>query len=471
MTLVPENFSKYQVKKILGEGAMGVVYAGHDPGIGRDVAIKTIHAHLLQGQEGEDLRKRFNLEVKAVGKMSHPNIVAIYDSDEIADSNGVMIPYFVMEFVHGKELQHYLSHSQRFDLTKTIDIACQILDAFDYTHKHNIIHRDIKPANIFITDDGKVKIADFGIARVDNSSMTQTGAVIGTPNYMSPEQCTGQVMDSRSDLFSIAIVVYEMLTGEQPFNANNVHAVMVKVVQSNPESPSVLNPTLPSGIDAVMAKALAKSPDDRFQTAEEFGKALQPFLKGGSAKNDATIVGQNATQVMGAKKPKKDGATKSSGNKPLLIGAFALLLVAVAGFAFYAIQNPPVDRNSLVYLQSIDSSVLPAYATQLTPENESKVDSLMRSADANERAGRLVYPSSSNAVFAYRTILEIDPGNERADLGLKIIAARLVEQGKEKLQQGALEELENHLLISLQNFPENSGLLDLQKALKEKQQD
>lgn len=469
MTLVPENFAKYKVNKVLGEGAMGVVYAGHDPGIGRDVAIKTIHAHLLQGQEGDDLRKRFNLEVKAVGKMTHPNIVAIYDTDEIADSNGVMIPYFVMEFVYGKELQHYLSHSQRFPLTKTLDIAQQILDAFDYTHKHNIIHRDIKPANIFLTDDGKVKIADFGIARVDNSSMTQTGAVIGTPNYMSPEQCTGQVMDSRSDLFSIAIVVYEMLTGEQPFNANNVHAVMVKVVQSTPEAPSVLNPTLPKGIDSVMAKALSKSPDDRYQTAADFGKALAPFVKGGAGTTGAdstVLVGANATKLMDAAKAPVRGKKK---DPKFLLGVLVLFFAIVGGgFAYYVANNPTVDRNSLVYLQSIDQTSLPRYATELSPDNQRKVENLLTAAVRSENVGYLVYPNASSAKYSYEAALGIDPGNPRAELGLKIVQAKLVDQGRAKLRAGSLEELKGHLQLSLGSFPDNQALKELQQEYEKR---
>jgi serine/threonine-protein kinase len=460
MTLVPENFAKYKVNKVLGEGAMGVVYSGHDPGIGRDVAIKTIHAHLLQGKEGQELRKRFTLEVKAVGKMSHPNIVAIYDTDEIADNNGVIIPYFVMEFVTGKELQDYLSHGQRFPLSKTLDIATQILDAFDYTHKHNIIHRDIKPANIFITDDGKVKVADFGIARVDNSSMTQTGAVIGTPNYMSPEQCTGQVMDSRSDLFSIAIVIYEMLTGEQPFNANNVHAVMVKVVQSNPEAPSVLNPTLPKGLDAVIAKALAKSPDDRYQTAADFAKALTPFTKNQSGANASAV---DATRLMDVGKISIPGKQK----KPTSVLAAAVLLIVLlaGGGVYYFIANPGVDENSLAYLQTISMDSLPAYGADLREENKNKVDRLMIVADQHEKSGHYITPPASSAAYVYGLVLDIDQNNPRAKHGLKVIETRLVEQGREFLNKKDYEMLGAHLQGSLQAFPENAKLIALQKEL------
>ncbi len=439
---------------------MGVVYSGHDPGIGRDVAIKTIHAHLLQGEEGEDLRKRFNLEVKAVGKLTHPNIVAIYDSDEVADENGTLIPYFVMEFVTGKELQHYLAHSQRWPLSKILDIAQQMLDAFEYTHKLNIIHRDVKPANVFITDEGKVKIADFGIARVDNSSMTQTGAVIGTPNYMSPEQCTGQVMDSRSDLFSIAIVIYEMLTGEQPFNANNVHAVMVKVVQSNPEAPSVLNPTLPKGLDTVIAKALAKSPDDRYQTAAEFSKALGPFLRPGKASDDATV--NNATKLMGVSAVEK----KTSKNKrllPIMIATVSVVAVLGLGAGVY-FSGAKLEQESND--AEIDVSALAPYASaSLSSENKAKVDRLLKTADLHESREFYVYPTAQNAHYVFNTVLEIDPGNPRALAGINRIQKKFEDQAKLMYRDKDFELLSAHLQAGLGSFPNSSTLNELKREL------
>lgn len=463
MTSAPENFAKYKVEKVLGEGAMGIVYAGYDPGIGRKVAIKTIHAHLLQGKVGEELRRRFTQEVKAVGRLSHPNIVAIYDSDEIPDEAGVMIPYFVMEFVNGMELQYYLSDGARFPLAKVIDIACQMLEAFAYTHSLGVIHRDVKPANIFLTDTGKVKIADFGIARVDNSSMTQTGAVTGTPNYMSPEQCSGQAIDARSDLFSIAIVLYELLTGEKPFSANSVHATMLKVLQTHPEAPSAFNPALPKSLDAIMAKALAKAPDDRFQDAESFLKAIEPFRHGRAP--DPALDATQKISAVGAQK-------KASSSKLPLFGALAAVLVLLLGGGYFWWQSgktPVPEQVSETANSTSDVTPPPAeikpFATNLPLETQQKVERLLKVAATHEQAERLIFPPTSSAYYVYNLIFEMDPGNPRAQNGLRLIGQKLEAQAQAYFAQRDYETLAAHLQGSLAAFPENPVLLELQQKL------
>lgn len=276
MTETPKRIGKYRIDGVLGKGAMGVVYKAHDEKIGRTVAIKTIHAHLLGEDSADEMLKRFNVEVQAVGKLSHVNIVGIYDTDEFQpdDKIDIKVPYFAMEYVEGHELAELMSKGQRYNTTQIVQIISQILDAFDYTHRNGIIHRDIKPANIFINDQGDAKIADFGIARFENSSLTKTGSIMGTPNYMSPEQCSGQVLDLRTDLFSIAAMLYEMLTGEKPFQGNAAHTIMLRITNNTPEKPSSINPSLPKLFDRLLAKALAKEPKARFQTAGEFRRAL-----------------------------------------------------------------------------------------------------------------------------------------------------------------------------------------------------
>lgn len=479
MTQEPESFAKYKVEKVLGEGAMGIVYAAYDPAIGRRVAIKTIHAHLLQGTEGEELRGRFQREIRAVGKLSHPNIVAIYDTDEAQDASGAVVPYFVMEFVDGKDLQEHLADGVRFPLAKTIDIACQVLDAFEYTHKLGIIHRDVKPANIFLTGDGRIKIADFGIARVDNSSLTQTGAVIGTPNYMSPEQCSGQAMDSRSDLFSIAVVVYELLTGEKPFSANSAHATMMKLVQSHPEPPSVFNPALPRALDGVIARALAKSPDERFQSAAEFARALKSFGQGGAdqvetgnrAMSDETVVLDRSEPGVGV------GGGRSGKTRSPVVGivagvAAALVLAAGAGVYLLPEKEGPEGSNEkpgafadVPPSEGTGSGQVEPFATDLKPETQEKVEKLLRVATMHERANRLIFPSGSSAYYVYNTVFELDPGNPRAKAGLRDMARELEEQAQAYYRQRDFETLEAHLAASLEAFPENARLQAMQKEL------
>lgn len=463
MTQVRESFAKYKVEEVLGEGAMGVVYACYDSAIGRRVAIKTIHAHLLQGAEGEELRQRFSREIRAVGKLSHPNIVGIFDTDEAQDANGAIEPYFVMEFVDGQDLQAYLAGGTRFPLTKTIDIACQVLDAFEYTHKLGIIHRDVKPANIFLTEDGRIKIADFGIARVDNSSLTQTGAVMGTPNYMSPEQCSGQVMDSRSDLFSIAVVLYELLTGEKAFSANSVHATMMKLVQSNPEPPSVFNPSLPKSLDAVMAKALAKSPDDRFQSAAEFARALEPFKQGS---NRAVQVGPVASSEetllvpqpeLSAKDKKPHEKAKRRPSMALLIGIAAALLLT-GGIGFYTLSEK--DNVEPARLENVKP-----FATDLSPATQEKVEKLLRVANMHESANRLIFPSGSSAYYVYNTVFELDPGNPRARAGLLKMEDKLEKQAQAYYRQKDFKTLNAHLKAGLEAFPDNAQFRALRDEL------
>lgn len=478
MTQEPESFAKYKVEKVLGEGAMGVVYACYDAAIGRRVAIKTIHAHLLQGAEGEELRQRFTREVRAVGKFSHPNIVGIFDTDEAQDANGAVVPYFVMEFVDGQDLQEYLAAGTRFPLSKTIDIACQILDAFEYTHKLGVIHRDVKPANLFLTEEGRIKIADFGIARVDNSSLTQTGAVMGTPNYMSPEQCSGQVMDWRSDLFSIAVVIYELLTGEKAFSANSVHATMMKLVQSNPEPPSVFNPTLPKSLDAVIVKALAKSPDERFQSAAEFARALEPFRQGNtsgqqtgtSAAGDETLVISRSDQKTGtpARKPEE----KRQLPKAVLSGVVAALLltIGVGLYTFTSNDEPASIEPETVEPESADQESaeperVKPFATELSPATRTKVEKLLKVAVMHENADRLIFPSGSSAYYVYNTVFELDPGNPRAEAGLRNMERKLEKQAEAYYRQRDFKTLEAHLKAGLDAFPENGRLQTLQNEL------
>src|SRR5262249_47760892 len=210
---------------------------------------------------------RFRREAQAAGRLSHPNIVGIYDFGE---ENGVW--YIAMEFVKGRELKDYFDHDERFSLSDTARIMSQILDALDASHSQGVVHRDIKPANIFLLPDGRVKVADFGIAHIETSSMTQVGTMLGTPAYMSPEQIMGLPIDGRTDLFSAGVIFYQFLTGERPF-AGSATTTMQKVLKEDPLPPSTLNVQLPQALDAVVRKAMAKRADDRYASAQAFAAA------------------------------------------------------------------------------------------------------------------------------------------------------------------------------------------------------
>ncbi len=279
------KLGKYEIRRELGRGAMGVVYEGYDPNIERVVALKTIRADQLVGDNARDIIARFRREAQAAGRLSHPNIVSIYDFGEDA---GVW--YIAMEFVKGRELKEYFEANERFTTPDAVRILTQILSALGYSHKLGVIHRDIKPANIILLPDGSVKVADFGIAHIESSELTQVGAVLGTPSYMSPEQIQGLPIDGRSDLFSVGVILYQFLTGERPFTGSST-ITMRKVLEENPLPPSRFNVQIPGAMDAVVRKALEKRADDRYQTAEEFAAALQAAAKPAPAgSSDPTLI-------------------------------------------------------------------------------------------------------------------------------------------------------------------------------------
>jgi serine/threonine-protein kinase len=266
----PNRLGKYELKREIGRGAMGIVWEGWDPMIERRVAIKTIRQDQLDSAEAEEILARFQREARAAGRMTHPNIVAVY---EFGHEAGV---YFIaMEYVEGRELKDYFDKHERFPLSEVVRLMTQLLGALDEAGRKGIVHRDIKPANLILLPDGTLKIADFGIARIESSQLTQTGAAIGTPTYMSPEQLLGQPVDGRSDLFSAGVVLYQFLTGEKPFTGERATTVITKVLSENPAPPSSLDLTLPASFDAPTRKALAKKPDDRFQNGREFADALK----------------------------------------------------------------------------------------------------------------------------------------------------------------------------------------------------
>lgn len=271
----PEKIGKYKVVRALGKGAMGMVYEGFDPVIERRVAIKTILAEYLAAAEMEDAVARFKREAQAGGRLQHPGIIGVY---EYGDEGGMA--YIVMEYCDGEELKNFFREGRRFELIDVFEIMKQLLGALEYSHKQGVVHRDIKPANLMVLPGPKVKVMDFGIARLESSSLTQVGTVVGTPTHMAPEQLMGVPADGRADLWAAGVILYELLTGVSPFLAETPAAVMHRVLQVSPDAPSSINPALPPGFDAVVARALTKKPDERFASAKEFQVALLQALQG-----------------------------------------------------------------------------------------------------------------------------------------------------------------------------------------------
>ncbi len=299
-----DKLGKYEIRRELGKGAMGVVYEGYDPMIQRIVALKTILPQYLNGVETDDALARFKREAQAAGRLNHPGIVAVYEYGEEAAvdargaPNGARIAFIAMEYVQGRELRDFFNSNQRFALPEVARIMREVLDALGHAHAHGVVHRDMKPANLFVLDNGKIKIADFGIARIEASELTQVGTVMGTPAYMSPEQIMGQAVDGRSDIFSCGVILYQLLTGEKPFSGGET-AVMYKVLNEVPLAPSMLNVGLPAAFDAVVKKAMAKAPEQRFQSAQEFSQAIEAALADIGA-DDATVLRAPAPVPPGA---------------------------------------------------------------------------------------------------------------------------------------------------------------------------
>jgi serine/threonine-protein kinase len=267
-----ERISRYEIVRELGRGAMGVVYHATDPNIGRPVAIKTIRLNDVPNpQEQAKLRERLFREARSAGMLSHPGIVVIYDVGQQNET-----AYIAMEFVDGPTLDHLLSDARALSPEQLFSILGQTAAALDYAHQKGIVHRDIKPANIMIAGDGTVKIADFGIAKIAASEQfTMTGTIVGTPHYMSPEQVQGKPVDGRSDQFSLAVIAFEMLTGEKPYTGEHLTTVVYKIVAEEPPSPRRLNPTLGPQIENVLQRALQKKPEQRYSTCQELVQALE----------------------------------------------------------------------------------------------------------------------------------------------------------------------------------------------------
>ncbi len=285
MPALPGHVGKYAIRSQLGSGAMAVVYQAYDPVIERTLAVKVVDKSRLDAAESETILSRFRVEARAAGRLQHQNIVAVYDFGE--DGNLV---YIAMECVFGRSLTVYLqSEDFRSEPEKVCDIMLQMLSALQYSHAQGVVHRDIKPANIMISREGVIKIADFGVARIESSMLTQTGDLIGTPSYMSPEQFAGETAGPRSDLYAAAVVFYELLTLKRPFDGSNNAVIMHRVFTEIPTAPSIVNPMLSDALDAVVLRGMAKDAEDRFASAHDFAAAVREAMTSGLLKTAVPV--------------------------------------------------------------------------------------------------------------------------------------------------------------------------------------
>jgi serine/threonine protein kinase len=357
-----KQLGRYEITGTLGRGAMGVVFQARDPLIERVVAIKTVACAGLSDKDAEEFEQRFFREAKSAGQLNHPNIVTIHDvgrSDELA--------YIAMEYLSGESLRDILDSSAPLSCTRIIEIVAAVADGLAFAHAQGIVHRDIKPANIMVQDSGGVKITDFGIAQLPGGSLTMAGAVLGSPKYMSPEQVAGQKADGRADIFSLGTVLYEMLTGQPPFSGDNMHATMYQVVHKDPPAPSSCSPHLPRELDPIVARAMAKDPVERYQSAAEMAADLRRLADSTAV----TLPAGNLPEPL----PISETTTSTKGQpaqrSPLWRYGAALVLFCLLGGATYLLFRASVPTDP-TQIPAVDNSPVagarPASATPAAAE-------------------------------------------------------------------------------------------------------
>jgi serine/threonine-protein kinase len=344
-----KTFGRYEILEELGRGGMGVVYRARDPHINRIVAIKSVPLVGLPPDVQNEYRERFAREAEAAGRLSHPGIVTIFDVGEDSETRS---PYIVMEFVKGQSLES--AQLSAFDAVRVVQ---EIADALDTAHSQGIVHRDLKPSNILLTDDGRSKIADFGIARLDLSELTTTGQVLGTPAFMSPEQLRGEPVDGRSDLFSLGVILYTLLTGHRPFQGNSVYTVSYKVVHHEPVPATALNVELPPELSRIVVRAIEKSPADRYQSGRDMATDLRKLLASRESPSEfdaqarvptpAPATSFDATQLPAPMESSleegsaaQDAASKRNRWKAAIVGLL-LCLTLSAAFIVWKTSNQP----------------------------------------------------------------------------------------------------------------------------------
>ncbi|HWF91560.1 MAG TPA: serine/threonine-protein kinase [Terriglobales bacterium] len=360
---------RYEILAEIGRGAMGIVYQARDPRIDRTVALKTISLSGQDLEEEKEYRERFVLEAQAVGRLSHPGIITIFDAGEDPETHE---PFIAMEYVQGQSLHSMLGHRQeKMTLEASLQIAQEIAEALDYAHEQGVVHRDIKPANILITPEGHAKIADFGIAKLNQAQTTLPGEVLGSPAYMAPEQLRGDGVDPRSDLFSAGVILYNMLTGFRPFQGDSATTICYKVVNRKPIFVSAFDASFPPELDRIVSKAIAKNPEERFQSGREMAEAIAELRgrQAGKLNSDflrEVIEEHNLIPVFGQLSVAPDNAGRTAGptskklleEKPLWAATAAIFLLVLAASAAILWRGKSAPAPSIIFSQTIPAPSL-----------------------------------------------------------------------------------------------------------------
>lgn len=344
-TGAPRQIGPYQIIEELGRGGMGVVYRAFDPAIGRPLAIKLLHMPHLAPDAMEEMRQRFAREAAAAGRLSHPGIVTLYQFGQDGDSQ-----YLAMELVPGGSLESRIRAGEAWPARDAFRVLRQIADALDYAHAQGVVHRDIKPANVLVQPDSRVKVTDFGIARMAEETKTRTGLAMGTPSYMAPEQISGTGVDARADQFSLAVVAFRLFSGRLPFGGESEYAILYRIVNGEPASLAEANPGIPASADTVIRRALAKDPAARFGSCAEFVSALEAAVMAPDAVATAELTRRSVAPIPAVRKKARWG---------IWVGGAGLLALVVAGLSglFHVREKQPTPAKS-----EQSSAVLPETA-------------------------------------------------------------------------------------------------------------
>ncbi len=419
-----KRFGRYEIVAELGRGAMGVVYKARDPQIDRLVALKTISLLGQEPEQQEEFRQRFMYEAKAAGRLQHPGIVTIFDVGEDPETHDSFI---VLEYVAGESLSRVLSREKKLSLPRALQLAEELAEALDYAHSQGVVHRDIKPANILLTEDGHAKIADFGIAKLNLAHFTLPGRLLGTPAYMAPEQLVGEGSDGRSDLFSLGVILYAMVTGHSPFHGNSATTVCYKVVNRDPVPATAFDLELPRSLDPVISRAMAKDPADRYQRGAEFASDLHQLrLEHTSSTTSMGIRISNATgtlkplaPISKADPPKgleqaqhlvQTTIRKASIRDLVLAAALVMLLLMVAIPSRQAVTSQKVAQATptvsaapiaedakqvAVPVQIVDSPASPAHAIARPARGTESAVSVHQPSKSANRDRQVLIPDST----------------------------------------------------------------------------
>jgi eukaryotic-like serine/threonine-protein kinase len=340
-----QMIGRYRIEATLGAGAMGEVYRAYDPLIDRPVAIKVVRPELISGGGSEQWLQRFRREARAAGRRFHPNVIAVLD---FGDDNGV--PFLAMEYVDGRSLDAVIKASGPLEPSRGVPIITQVLSALGFIHENGVVHRDVKPSNIMVLESGQIKIADFGIARIDTSEFTIVGDLLGTPAYMAPEQFAGAPVDARTDLFAAGVILFEMLTGIKPFRGKSITEILCLMETRGPEDIGLLNPAVPDALKQVIGKALAFDRAARYASADEFATAIAEAFVAPTVGGSPTEVADSVVQPDSVDPHPEIRATNSSLDPALLEEIERDLATFIGPVAAIAVRRAALQTNDLLSL-------------------------------------------------------------------------------------------------------------------------